>query len=198
MRATALIAATLLLAACSAPDHEGGEAAPAGSVPAATSAAPTSSAPSSAAPSATSPSPSPVDQNVLGPFGFRTVKLGMSRKQALATGLVTGTATNECGTLTLLKLPSAVTFRSDRGVVAIVAPDKSVHTPEGVGYGTTRDRLKEIYPDFTFADGGTIYELDGRGYAKVRGNAKAVYRITTSEGKVDSLTLQSVDQGCYE
>ncbi|WP_344615730.1 hypothetical protein [Dactylosporangium salmoneum] len=73
--ATAVLAAGLLLAACTTPQHQSGVAAPAGA-PASPTAAPTSPA--------TTTSPTKDLSVVLGPNGFGSLKLGMNRQQALA------------------------------------------------------------------------------------------------------------------
>jgi hypothetical protein len=199
-------AAVLFLAACTEPQREGGEAVPAGSAPAApSSAVPASpSAPASRTPPATaSPTTSPPatkDPNVLGPTGFGALKLGMTREQAIATGLVdTFPAGEGCASTRLKAAPKGeghVTYNSERGVVAIDAYNSAMHTPEGIHVGSSRDDLLLKYPEWQEA--GAVM-LDGRGYANVRGNeGAATYRIVTEKGKVTELTLQDRRQGCYE
>ena len=55
--------------------------------------------------------------------------------------------------------------------------------------------MMRTYPDWQPVDQG---QQDDRGYATVPGNAGAISRIETLGGKVTSLTLQLLHQGCYE
>ncbi|GIF72265.1 hypothetical protein [Asanoa siamensis] len=180
--------ATLLLAtACGSPvQHQAGDAAPAGQ-PAPTTAAATPTAPTTSAPPSTKPA------LVLGPDGYGALKLGMSVKQAEATGLV-GTFDNSgCRLAKLNDSPPGqarglVHWSPEHGIVSI-AGWPGLETAEGVRVGTSETEMRRIYPNWTAVD-------SGRGFAAVSDNAR--YRITVSDGKVTSVTLQSNNQNCYE
>ncbi|MGF7235221.1 MAG: hypothetical protein ACQSGP_09715 [Frankia sp.] len=177
MRATSsiVVAACLAVAltACSSSvQHQSGEAAPAGS-------------------------PAPA---LLGPTGYGALKLGMTRQQAQATGLVVGYSTNgpnpSCPQGRLSGAPTGegvVWYSANQGVVAITAYG-SIATPQGVRLGMTSTNMRTIYPDWAVF--GT--DVNGRGYAKVSGNADAEYRIEVTNGLVTSLTLQANNEPCFE
>ncbi|MEU7907394.1 hypothetical protein [Actinoplanes sp. NPDC049118] len=199
--------------------HVDGEAAPIGAVSpsAAASAAPSSipsapasatSRPASSAP-ATTKAKAPAAPSVIGPFGVGALKLGMTRKQAEATGLTTRwTATNaDCSQPTHLRGSTGenagndgmVYYSKNRGV-EIIDAHPGLSTPEGIRIGSTFKAMRKAYPsweDFTGADEDGL-EGTGRGAVPVPGNPKAVYRIVASNSMVVELTLQYNDQGCYE
>ncbi|WP_433609034.1 hypothetical protein ACQP2P_37175 [Dactylosporangium sp. CA-139114] len=207
LTATAVLAAGLLLAACTKPQHQSGDAAPAGA-PASPTAAPasrpaTTSAPTGPPATINAPTSRAATNDlsvVLGPDGLGSLKLGMNRQQALATQMVASLpeATNGCTTGILYgahkPYEGAVWLHASEGVSAIYA-FSDVHTREGLHLGSTYDELMRTYPDWQPVDLG---QRDDRGYAKVPGNANAVWRIATSDGKVASLALQLRHQGCYE
>ncbi|MEU8286619.1 hypothetical protein AB0C01_20035 [Micromonospora sp. NPDC048905] len=206
MRATPLVGTLtclLLVAACTSPAHQSGNAAPAGSPDPATSAAtttPPASSPSST-PSTPSVSSSPsarpsstTDQLVLGPNGIGSLKLGMTRQQATATGMlrIPFDATGGCGTSFLRAAPTeegTITLSPTVGIAAIsVWP--GIKTREGLGIGMSSAEVLRIYPAYR--------EGVNAGYATPPGNDKAVYRIATRNGKVTALSLQHVDQDCFD
>ncbi|MEU5783969.1 hypothetical protein [Micromonospora lupini] len=209
MRATSMVGTLtclLLAAACSSPAHQSGNAAPAGS-PAPTTAAATTGTPSPSTPSPSSAPPSPSERPsssatsaaslVLGPKGIGSLKLGMTRQQATATGMVRPFKMSRCGYSSLHAAPAEegnVTLSPTLGVAAIsVWP--GIKTPEGASIGMSSAEMLRIYPAWKAADGDAA---NGRGSAKTPGNDKAVYRIATRNGKVTSLTLQLRNQDCYE
>ncbi|WP_433206084.1 hypothetical protein ACQP00_38925 [Dactylosporangium sp. CS-047395] len=209
MRATPVIASVLLLAACASPAHQTGDAAPAGSAAAPTSAAASPAAGAAGSPSAPASTKAPGSPSggttalTLGPTGLGSLRLGMTRTQANATGMLKPDIAPDAGDCTTTHLKGAptdagtVTWRSDRGVVAIDAYGTTMHTPEGVHIGMSRDDMLKIYPEWHPVDGNGD-DRDGRGYGKARGNPAAVYRIWTTSGQVSGVTLQRTDQGCYE
>jgi len=201
---TAVLTAGLLLTACATtPQHQSGEAAPAGAH-ASTAAAPASPSATTNAPTSPSSTTSPTQELpiMLGPDGFGSLKLGMNRQQALATGLVASlpAATDGCQTGSL---PGSGAGKPNEGVVwlnpslgvSAIYAFSNVHTREGLHLGSTYDELMRTYPDWQPVDEG---QQNDRGYAKVPGNAGAIWRIVTSGGKVTSLALQLRNQGCYE
>lgn len=218
-RSSIVVAACLTvgLTACSTLRHQSGDAAPAGSPASATPAASAVSTAISTAPAstvATTPQSSgpagggsgssgggqPSTTLELGPAGYGALKLGMTRQQAQASGLVAGYSTNSpnpsCPQARLSGAPTGqgvVWFSPSHNVVAIGAYG-SVATPQGVRLGMTGANMRRIYPDWTAL--GT--NANGRGYAKVPGNAAAEYRIEVTNGTVTSLTLQASNEPCYE
>ncbi|WP_329107939.1 hypothetical protein OG792_05485 [Micromonospora sp. NBC_01699] len=197
----------LLVAACSSPvEHQAGDAAPAGS-PAPTTGAPTATTPASPAPSVPSAPSAPASSGdttaplVLGPNGIGSLKLGMTRQQATATGLLIADEDNSNGEGCVpyhLRANSTgngvVSLSRNLGIAAIDAYG-SIKTPEGVRIGMSSADMLRIYPGWTAADGDAT---NGRGHAKAPGNDSAVYRIATQNGTVIELTLQYAKQDCYE
>ncbi|MEV4134068.1 hypothetical protein AB0J72_18095 [Dactylosporangium sp. NPDC049742] len=198
---TAIVAAALLLSACtSSPERKSGDAAPAG----ATTASPATSA-ATASPTATSAAPSTPAATktsatttlVLGPQGYGALRLGMTREQAVATGLLTPFEDAGCPQAFIKGRPAGqgrVFLSPERGISAIWGWP-TLSTAEGLRAGMSVTDARGLYPNWTVGD-GTFAE--GRHYAKVPGNEKAVFRIGTSDNKVDSVTLQLANQNCYE
>ncbi|MCU7729834.1 hypothetical protein ODJ79_39480 [Actinoplanes sp. KI2] len=215
MRPALLIGAALLLltAGCSGKvQHVDGPAAPVTASPApsvtATSAAPatepTRTPPTSAVPIRSS---SRAAVLVLGPNGYGALKLGMSYRDASATGLIDpwqvfGNGSGPgCVRKTHLKASKDdrgfVYFSNNLGVEIIDAYGPSVRTPEGVHVGSTTAAMLRVYPKWTNVELPDPH-AEGRGYVTVPGNSKADYRIVTRDGKVTELTLQYQKQDCYE
>ncbi|MFF5230660.1 hypothetical protein [Dactylosporangium sp. NPDC000521] len=197
----AIVAAALLLSACTpSPERKSGDAAPAG----ATTASPATSA-ATASPTATSAAPltpaatktSTTTTLVLGPQGYGALRLGMTREQAVATGLLTPFDDSGCPQAFINGRPTGqgrVYLSPERGISAIEAWP-TLSTAEGLRAGMSVTEARSLYPNWTIVD-GTLTQ--GRHFAKVPGNDKAVFRIGTSGDKVGSVTLQLADQNCYE
>jgi hypothetical protein len=225
MRTAPILGTILCLtvaAGCSqTPQQVGGDAAPAGgatttsaaAAPTVTASSPApSSSPSSSSSSSSSPeptrtsaSPSPSKASapsVIGPNGFGALKLGMTVKQAEATGLVTkfaGTLGEGCSGTAHLRASakSNVYFGGSLGI-EIIDAYPGISTPEGIKIGSSLAALHRTYPEWdnVTADSEQEESGDGRGYAKA--SSKADYRIVTFKGKVVELTLQYRNQNCYE
>jgi hypothetical protein len=136
---------------------------------------------------------------VLGPDGLRSLKLGMSLKQALATGLITPKSTlafHGCTADYHLRghASTVVWFSEKLGLVAINAYDTLGNT-EGIHIGSSLTAVRRAYPGVLATQQAVE---DSPGHAKVPGNPKANYRIGVIGNKVDELTLQLNDQDCYE
>ncbi|WP_327002963.1 hypothetical protein OHA72_49065 [Dactylosporangium sp. NBC_01737] len=204
MRATTVIAvitSAFLLTACTSPDHQSGDAAPAGSAAAPTTSAVTSAA-TSAAPSTTAaasagPSTGATATPTLGPLGYGALRLGMTKEQALATGLVTAFDESGCPQAHVkgLREGQGWVVLSPRLGIAAIQAWPTLATAEGVRAGMSAVEVRRIYPNMDTADGDLA---NGRHYPKVPGNDKAVYRIATHDGKVSDVTLQLARQDCYE
>lgn len=167
---------------------------------AATTGTPASSTPSaSPSPSARPSSSATTTALVLGPNGLGSLKLGMSREQATATGMLRPFADyrHECALAQLRPAPADkgnVNHSRTLGIATIDAYG-SITTPEGARIGMSSADMLRIYPGWTAADGDAT---NGRGFAKTPGNSKAVYRIESVKGIVVQLTLQYANQNCYE
>lgn len=92
----------------------------------------------------------------LGPDGFGALKLGMSRSQAEATGLISGYKAEDfgakCGYSKLKGTSATVYFTPGLGVSSIDA-SAGVRTPEGIRLGSTMNAVRKAYPDWELAVG---------------------------------------------
>lgn len=192
------------LTACSQDSDDTTESAP-------TTATSSAAAPTTAAPVASEtapPAPPAPAAPVLGPDGFGALKMGMSRAEAEASGVVepfVDEPRSACESRSQLNgapgdaSPAApqlssgiVNVSSTLGVVTIDAYP-GVQTPEGIGIGSPVTAVDQAYPDWNPSD----HLL--RGAAPVPGNDTAVYRIAFDRtGTVTEVTLQHVRQPCYE
>jgi hypothetical protein len=168
-----------------------------------TPAPPAPAAPSPSAPAATRPADQPAD-TVLGPDGWRDVRLGMTAAAARATGHFPSTPAPDTEGCVLWDAAggsalSGVYVSRRQGVSAIIAapgaaPGKAVHTPEGMQIGWPRARATAAYPGAIATEG----EEASRPVIEVPGHPKAAYRIDLEGDRVSSLALQLTDQECYE
>jgi hypothetical protein len=142
---------------------------------------------------------------VLGPDGLGKLRLGMTRSEATATGLIADWDVSGAGCVTTHLLAAAGKDPGNDGLiynvntygVGIIDAYGKVSTPQGIRLGSSSAAMLRAYPDWrNVADPDA--KSDGRGVAAVPGNSEAVYRIVTSKGKVVQLTLQVRDQDCYE
>ena len=215
----AVVGLTLITGCGNSPEQVAGAAEPVGGVtpvssgPAATaqgtpttpagsaSTAPAGSTSGTAGGTATPGSTGTAAKLVLGPNGLGALKLGMTRADAVKTGLLVadGPVGDDAGCNTDYRPKAAgqadaPVFFSDRGLVAFTAYP-GVATPEGIKLGSTVAAVKKAYPDWEIMTGPGA---DGRGWAKVPGNSKAVYNISVGDGEVDHMNLQLRTQNCYE
>lgn len=140
--------------------------------------------------SATAPPPS--TSVVLGPYGWGRLRLGMSESEAVATGefdLDEGVSGAPCHRYWLANTHGAPVDISPAYGVARITAKSGVHTPEGIGVGSTDDEVRAAYPGATFAD----YEFT----VPVPGNPKAVYVLNTdSSEKIFALRLELKTSDC--
>jgi hypothetical protein len=142
----------------------------------------------------------------LGPGGYGALALGMTKSQAMATGLATGISGNNgtCGADGDGRLNGAIPadasdlegklfFSTTTGKLVIIGAMSGVATPEGVHLGSLVKEVKKAYPKWKGSEGE-----QGLGFVKVPGNATALYRIYIDAGQVLELTLQTADQDCAE
>ena len=164
-----------------------------------TSSAATSTTAATKTATATSTTAQAGGNDVLGPFGWGPVTIGMDPTAAAATGIFTDTPP-PAGMCAQWKAVLATPLESAMvsptiGVAALIArSDAQVHTPEGVRIGSTAAQVHEAYPSFDVAD----VETPNGPVIVAPGNQKAGYRLGfDGAGKVSYLTLESVDQDCY-
>ena len=201
----AIVAGLLLLTACQ-PEHQSGDAAPAGSArpqPSPSTIVETSSPPAAQSPSATRTSTTSKPTAVLGPNGFGALRLGMTRRQAEATGLVDNVdpkADSGCESTKLLgggSTSGTVLFNGAAGIVAITAEGPDIKTPEGIHVGSSGADMRRAYP--TWRPLSDPDPDNARGYADAPGsNNKAEYNITVRAGTIYYLFLQAKPHYCYE
>jgi hypothetical protein len=152
-----------------------------------------------------SATPSSTAEPTLGPDGVGSLKLGMTKAEATASGQATGITgtTGSCGANGDGRLLGAnpadqndldgKLFFSTTGKLVIIGATSALATPEGIHLGSSRKDLKNTYPSWHGSDGNS-----GPGFVKAPGNPKAYYRISIDAGQVLELTLQSTDQDCAE
>ena len=143
---------------------------------------------------------------MLGPDGLGALKLGMSRAQAEATGLV-GPFRNEPNSdrclwrsaLTGAPAGKGIVLHSETLGVATIDAYEGVRTPEGIAIGSSFAAVQSAYPDAEpmFPDFESSGH-NGRVYTWARGSSQAVYRISFIDATVVQLTLQYANQDCYE
>jgi hypothetical protein len=194
----------------------------------ASSAAPTSAAPASAAPSSSPPTSSTSgatgttkpaattttrttttsssSAKVVGPFGVGKLKLGQSKAQAGASGLITKwveVPSDWCpfqakftGGPVVEGMYNKISWSKKYGV-SLISIYTGQKTPEGIGLGSSRSQVEQAYPSFAFQDSSD--PDSGAGVVPAPGNSAAQYRIYISPaGVVDSLTLQQKSTDCYK
>jgi hypothetical protein len=132
----------------------------------------------------------------LGPYGYGAVKLGMTAKQARATGEAVGKNPTGglCTDWDLKKIPNAKnsveTYMSPSVGLAAIFAAKGMETPEGIKIGSTAKQLKAAYPRI---------KKNFHGYytIKVSGNKKAYYTFEVTRGKVASYGIALNKQDCF-
>lgn len=164
-----------------------------------------SAAPQTSAPASQPPTTGSAD--VLGPTGVGSLVLGMTKAEALRTGLVTGITGSQgtCGSdgdgrlanaapLNEYDLDGKLFFSATTGKLVIIAATSGITTPEGIQLGSSLNEVAMAYPLWEGSEGPT----EGVGVVPVADNPRAVYRILISDAMVTELTLQDVDQDCAE
>lgn len=128
--------------------------------------------------------------------GYGAVKLGMTVKQATATGDVVKKMPGGggCSGWDLKRFPtpkdSVGIYISPRVGLAAIFAGKGMKTPEGIKIGSTAKQLKAAYPHI---------KKDFHGYyvITVPGNKKAYYSFGVTHGKVTEYGLALNKQDCF-
>lgn len=130
--------------------------------------------------------PTPFGDNrplVLGPAGLSKLRLGMSEREAAATGETLGTDDESPGTAPCRSQEvNGVTIHisPEHGIVGLSGPLSRTRTAEGIGAGATIADITRVYHKVAHPELGTAQEqvaLVGEFSAPVPGNSKAVYRF---------------------
>jgi hypothetical protein len=200
MRKAAAAAAGLVVAALFGLAGCGQDAAPASTE------APSGEAPSGAPSDAPTNAARAVGGTVVGPDGYDALKLGMSRSDVEATGLVVAFDDRQgdavCPAAATVRTadplnPASALVSAKLGVVRIHLAD-GLHTPTGVGPGSSLADIKKAYPPLKLDPGTGGPDEDGRYFAPVPGNAQAVYRIVIINNKAAQFALELTNQDCPE
>ncbi|WP_433514150.1 hypothetical protein ACQP2T_00095 [Nonomuraea sp. CA-143628] len=138
----------------------------------------------------------PAQKATLGPFGYGSLKLGMTEAQAKATGLIvrkrikapTTCATYDLKTQRYSGDRAGLFISKKQGVVTISGPG-TVKTPQGIGRGSTPAQLKAAYPNLKQ---NAMYGT----FATVPGNPKASYIFLVSKRMVVGVVLVLTAQNC--
>lgn len=132
------------------------------------------------------PTPKPAAGNdVIGPFGWQTLRLGMSADAAEALGMLTRTTEGDglCApwpALPITALDQAVVSET-HGVWAIHPKQVDwIHTPEGMRIGWTAAQVHAAYPDFNPAH----FDYPHGPTVAVPGNPRALYRMQFNSSRV--------------
>jgi hypothetical protein len=128
-----------------------------------------------------------------GPYGYGGIKLGMTAKEAKATGKIVLKWRDNCTGWDYKshrnpKDEVSLYISKKHGVAVIFAPT-GVRTPKGIGAGSTLRQVKKAYPHVK-------KQISGY-YATVPGNRKAYYYFgVNGRNKVEQLGLGLNSQDC--
>lgn len=128
---------------------------------------------------------------VLGPDGYLSLRLGMSYRDATATGLLdpgSGPPAQEgCASYRLAEgaaTISEITISGGDGIVRFRAAD--AQTPEGIRSGSSLDQLRSAYSDLSGESNGYVASA----------SESARYVFTVAQDTVSQVQLESRDADC--
>lgn len=138
------------------------------------------------------------DDVVLGPDGYKTLRLGQSQADAEATGLLVDKEPGQTCVFYRLRPEegqqhpgSGVFVDPAKGVVMIGGTDRS-HTPEGIKLRSAKDQVKAAYPDLSPAPPGDFVFTA----AAVGSETGAKYRFAFKPNeRVNDFGLENADLG---
>ncbi|MBO3748017.1 hypothetical protein J5X84_18240 [Streptosporangiaceae bacterium NEAU-GS5] len=130
----------------------------------------------------------------LGPYGYGAVRLGMTAKQAKATGDVVKKLKDGCSGWDLKKFPTPKNevgfYISPKVGLAAIFAAKGMKTPEGIKIGSTGKQVKAAYRHLWKA-------FHGYYMTTVPGNKKAYYAFEIKHSKVVDYYIELKDQDCF-
>lgn len=132
----------------------------------------------------------------LGPYGYGSVKLGMTLKQAKTTGAVVKKlpGNDGCSGWDLKSFPtpkdSVGIYISPKVGLAAIFAAKGMRTPEGIRLGSTTKQVKAAYPRIK-------KDVHGFFVTTVPGNKKAYYTFGLTRGKVTVYGIALNKQDCF-
>jgi hypothetical protein len=136
---------------------------------------------------------------VLGPTGIGKLRLGMSQRQAAATGEATmSNDSTKCSVQDAYGV--TIYFSRDHGIVGLAGPPERTRTPEGIGAGAAVADITAAYPTLDNPELGSPQEqvnLFGGFSAPVPGNPNAVYHFIFFEFEftIDGSTTRPTTHG---
>ncbi|GAA4937391.1 hypothetical protein HD597_004690 [Nonomuraea thailandensis] len=132
----------------------------------------------------------------LGPYGYGSVKLGMSATKARATGKIVlrmPAGAGPCSGWNLRARPAGKgrvgLYISKRVGVAVILAQKGMRTPQGIGLGSSAKQVRKAYPGLRTSPSGIVHTT-------VPGNPKAYYAFLYAKGKVRELAFGLDKQDC--
>lgn len=133
---------------------------------------------------------------VLGPAGYKALHIGMSEAQAKRTGLLVDRQPGACTAYYLRPSEGkpnpggGVFIGKGRGIVAISGTDK-IHTPEGIGMGSSRGQVASAYPKLRPTPTPPDYVYT----TSVPGHSPHKYRFAIVDGSVTDFGLEAANLG---